>query len=260
MAFGMQMKLRQVWAKFWEGVSGFFTHLDAKAVRALWISVLLLALVVATFLIGKSEWGQAVTRDLEGWMAQYQHSPLAIVIVTIVFCVSALFGAPQFVLIAACVVAFGPVWGSIYSWFATLVSAAMTFYMGRFLGRFGGHGWLEKFTGGRLSKMTDYIGRNAFSASFIIRNLPSAPAIVVNMAFGASRAAFPGFILGCALGIIPKTVLVAMLGTSYSSLARGGNWKMSLLMAALALAWLGLMLLARRFYERGKKSGGESRE
>ncbi|MEI9902553.1 MAG: VTT domain-containing protein [Asticcacaulis sp.] len=250
----MQLKLDRLW----QDIEGFFTHLDAKAIRAVWISVVLLALVVAVFLIGKSSWGQVATHALEAWMEQYQHSPLAIVIVTVVFCVSALFGAPQFVLIAACVVAFGPVWGAFYSWFATLVSSAMTFYMGRFLGRFSAHGWLEKFTGGRLSRMTDYIGKNAFSASFIIRNVPSAPAIVVNMAFGAAGSPFLGFIAGCALGIIPKTILVAMLGTSYSSLARGGNWKMAVLMAVLALLWLGLMLGARRLYERGKSRGGEA--
>ena len=248
----MLTPIRQVWDK----ATGFFLHLDAKAIRALWVSVLLLVLVTAVLAAGKSAWGQAATHGLEDWMARYQHSPWAVVIVILVFCVSALFGAPQFVLIAACVVAFGPVWGSVYSWLATLVSSAMTFYMGRFIGRFG---ILRKFTGGRLSRMSDYIGRNAFSASFIIRNVPSAPAIVVNMAFGAAGSPFSGFILGCALGIVPKTVLVAMFGTSYAALKKGGDWKMAVLMALLALAWLGLMLLARRVYERGKKSGGEPR-
>ncbi len=250
MAGGMTESLRRLWDK----VSTFFTHLDAKAVRAVWISVLLLVLVVAVFLVGKSEWGQAVTHGLEAWMAQYQHSPLAIVIVTLVFVVSAFFGAPQFVLIAACVVAFGPVWGSFYSWFATVVSAALQFY----LGRFAGQGVLKRFSGGRLARATEYIGKNAFAASFIIRNVPSAPAIVVNMAFGAAGSPFVGFIAGLALGIIPKTILVAMLGTSYASLKKGGDWKMAVLMAVLALVWLGLMLLARRIYERGKAAGGET--
>ena len=108
--------------------------MDAKAVRALWGSMVLLALVVAVFLIGKSAWGQDILKGLELWMEQYRHSPMAVVIVIVVFCVSALFGAPQFVLIAACVVAFGPWWGGFYSWVATVVSAVMTFYMGRFAG------------------------------------------------------------------------------------------------------------------------------
>ncbi len=240
----MHKKIQQKLQSFTQ----FIVNLDAKAIRAVWVSALLLGLVGAVFLIGKSPWGQAVTLALEAWMRQYQHSPMAIVIVTLVFCLSALFGAPQFVLIAACVVAFGPWWGFTYSWVATVISAAMTFYMGRFAGA----GLMHRFAGGSLDRLSAYIGQNAFSASFIVRNIPSAPFIVVNMAFGASRASFLGFITGCALGILPKTALVAMFGSSYATLMKGGNWKMALGMAALALLWLGLMLLARRVLERGK--------
>ena len=173
---------------------------------------------------------------------------MAVVIVILVFCVSSLCGAPQFVLIAACVVAFGPVWGFTYSWIATIVSAAMNFY----IGRFAGAGMLQKIGGNHLARFEHYIGKNTFSASFIIRNIPSAPFIVVNMAFGAARAPFLTFIAGCALGILPKTALVALFGTSYSTLMKGGSWKMAVGMAAVALVWLGLMLLARHFYERAK--------
>jgi len=233
--------------RMWRRVTHFFVNLDAKLVRAVWISVLLFALVAATFLAGKSKWGRAAMDGLNGWMAQYAHSPLAVVIVTIVFCVTALFGAPQFVLIAACVHVFGAWWGGIYSWIATVVSAAMTFY----IGRFAGNGVIAKLGGERVNKLSDYIGKNAFTASFIVRNIPSAPFIVVNMAFGASRASFSGFILGCALGVIPKTALVAMFGNSYEAMTHG-NWRLALLMAAVALAWLGLMIVARKVYERGR--------
>ncbi len=240
----MHNRLYETWRK----LSGLFVHLDAKILRAVVATLCLLAMVVGVFLLGKSPWGQAVMLSLEDWMKQYAHSPLAIVIVTIVFCVSALFGAPQFVLIAACVYAFGPWWGFAYSWFATVVSAGMTFYMGRFAGA----GLLRKLGGNHVDRLSDYIGKNAFTASFIVRNIPSAPFIVVNMAFGAARAPFVGFILGCTFGVLPKTALVALFGTSYAALTHGGNWKMALLMAALALVWLGLMLVARKVYERGK--------
>ena len=233
--------------RMWRRVTHFFVNLDAKLVRAIWISVLLFALVAATFLAGKSKWGKAIMDGLNGWMAQYAHSPLAVLIVIVVFCVTALFGAPQFVLIAACVHVFGALWGGIYSWIATVVSAAMTFY----IGRFAGNGVIARLGGERVNKLSDYIGKNAFTASFIVRNIPSAPFIVVNMAFGASRASFSGFILGCALGVIPKTALVAMFGNSYEAMTHG-NWQLALLMAAVALAWLGLMIVARKVYERGR--------
>jgi len=221
--------------------------MDAKAVRALWGSLVLLALVVAVFLIGKTAGGQEILKSLQKWVEQYRNSPMAVVIVIVVFCVSALFGAPQFVLIAACVVAFGPWWGGFYSWIATVLSAVMTFYMGRFAGA----GVMKRLGGNHVGRLSEYIGRNAFSASFIVRNIPSAPFIVVNMAFGTSRAPFLPFITGCALGIVPKTALVAMFGSSFASV-KGGNWKMALLMAIIAIAWLGLMLVARKVYEAAK--------
>ncbi len=243
----MHTKLKDTWRR----LSGLFVHLDAKMLRALVATLSLLAMVVVVFLLGKSAWGQGVMHGLEAWMQQYRHSPLAVVIVTLVFCVSALFGAPQFVLIAACVVVFGPWPGFFYSWFATVVSAAMTFYMGRF----AGSGLLRKVGGNHVDRLSSYIGKNAFTASFIVRNIPSAPFIVVNMAFGAARAPFPGFILGCTFGVLPKTALVALFGTSYTALTTGGNWKMAVLMAVLALVWLGLMLGARKLYEAGKNRG-----
>ncbi|MGA9659732.1 MAG: VTT domain-containing protein [Asticcacaulis sp.] len=232
----------------WRRATDYFLHVDAKAIRALMMSLVLLALVIVVFLIGKSPWGQQSLSNLELWMEHYRDSPMAVVVVTLVFCLSALFGAPQFVLIAACVVAFGPWWGFAYSWVATVVSAIMTFYMGRFAGK----GMMNRLGGKHVGRLSEYLGRNAFSASFIVRNIPSAPFIVVNMAFGATRARFSGFIAGCALGIIPKTALVALFGSSYATLMKGGNWKMALLMAVVAIVWLGLMLLARQVYEKAK--------
>jgi uncharacterized membrane protein YdjX (TVP38/TMEM64 family) len=236
----------------WRRISGFFVHLDAKMYRAIVATLVLFGLVVAVFLAGKSPWGKAVMDGLNGWMGQYQHSPLAILIVTLVFCIAALIGAPQFILIAGCVHVFGAWWGFLYSWIATVISAAMTFFMGRLFGT----GVLNKFGGNHTDRLAAYIGKNTFSASFIIRNLPSAPFIVVNMAFGAARAPFVAFILGCTLGVLPKTALVAMFGRSYEA-AMKGNWKMMLLMAVLAFAWLGLMLGARKLYEAGKARGGQ---
>lgn len=236
----MHNRLQQLWEK----VSGFFLNLDAKMIRAIWVSLLLLALVVVVFLIGRSTWGQAMMLHLEHWMAQYARSPLAIVIVTVVFCVSGLVGAPQFVLVAASVVAFGPVWGGFYSWFATLVAASMQFY----IGRFAGTGLLDRIGSRRLSRLSVYVGRNAFTASFVVRNIPTAPPIVVNMAFGASHASFLGFIAGCALGSLPKIILVALMGGSLAAFSGEGGWKIALSLAGLAAVWLALMVLARTMY------------
>jgi len=234
----------------WSSVRGFFTSLDAKAVRAVWVTLALFALVGLVFFIGRTQWGIEATHALEHWMAEYRQSPLAVFIVILVFTLSAFIGVPQFVLIAACVVAFGAWWGFVYSWVATVVSGAVTFYLGRAIGA----ETLQKIGGNSLNRLSAYIGKNAFMASFIIRNVPSAPFIVVNMAFGVSRASFWAFLSGCALGIIPKNVLVALFGSSLAHISASGDWKVGLLILLIALIWLGIVVAARHLVERWRRN------
>ena len=145
-----------------------------------------------------------------------------------VFTLAAFVGAPQFLLIAACVVAFGP-------WFG------LPLRLGRDRGLGGGH-LLRRPAGRRRGRCSasaaDGLNRlsrlrrhaTPSSGSFIIRNVPSAPFIVVNMAFGVSQARFPSFLAGCALGVLPKTALVAFFGGSFMTAVAGdGVWTSAIL-------------------------------
>jgi uncharacterized membrane protein YdjX (TVP38/TMEM64 family) len=106
-----------------------------------------------------------------------------------------------------------------------------------------------------LERLKRFVGRNAFYASFMIRNVPSAPFIVVNMAFGATRASYPAFLLGCALGVLPKTALVAFFGGAVVTAVSGDGVWTSLILAAVAVVWLGLMLLVRERVRRREIGG-----
>lgn len=238
----------------WRQCCNFLFEMDAKTVRAIWVTLALFAMIGVVFLIGKTDFGHEVTHEFELWMAEYKDSPWGIFIVIAVFTLSAYIGAPQFVLIAACVVAFGPWLGFLYSWVATIVSGAATFYTGRLIGA----ETFNRIGGGHLGRLSNYIGRNAFSASFIVRNVPSAPFIIVNMAFGVSKAPFTGFMLGLALGSIPKTALVALFGNVFTRMTEGADWKGTLLIAAIGLVWLGLVVLTRHLigkWREGRDAG-----
>jgi uncharacterized membrane protein YdjX (TVP38/TMEM64 family) len=224
----------------------FLTSMDVKTGRAIAVTVGLFATVALVFFFGKTELGRATEGSFEAWLTGFAGSPWALPAAIFVFTAASFIGAPQFVLIAACVVAFGPVEGFFYSWIATVISAAANFFVGRLAGAKA----LQRFGGETANRLSGYVGKNAFYASFIIRNVPSAPFIVVNMAFGVSRAPFLGFIAGCALGVLPKTLLVAVFGRSVMAMSREGDWRLALIIAVIGVAWLGLMLLARRVLER----------
>ena len=109
---------------------------------------------------------------------------------------------------------------------------------------------LDRWGGKTVTRLKGFVGRNAFYASFMIRNVPSAPFIVVNMAFGAARAGFVPFLAGCALGVLPKTALVAFFGGAVAAAASGdGTWT-SLILAGVAVVWLALMLGVREWVKR----------
>ncbi|MBN8553717.1 MAG: TVP38/TMEM64 family protein [Caulobacterales bacterium] len=220
--------------------------MDARRWRTAVVTVLLLAAVVTMFLIGKSSLGVEAEARMEQWLQGYSGSPWAFAVTVLLFVVSAFLGAPQFLLIAACVVAFGPWYGFLYSWIATVVSAGVTYWLGR-----GPTARLLDRIGSRtVERLKRFVGRNTFYASFVIRNVPSAPFIVVNMAFGATRANFWAFLIGCALGVLPKTALVSFFGGAVFSAVQGDGVWHSLLLAGAAALWLVLMLGVREWIRR----------
>jgi uncharacterized membrane protein YdjX (TVP38/TMEM64 family) len=219
----------------------FILNMEAARWRALLATAVLLAAVTGLFLFGKHQLDLGAESQLEVWMSGFRAGPWGVFVAIAVFTLSAFLGVPQFLLIAACVVAFGPWFGFLYSWIATVVSAGATYWMGRGPTARA----LERFGGRTTDRLKRFVGDNAFYASFMIRNVPSAPFIVVNMAFGATRANFWGFLTGCALGVLPKTVLVAFFGGAVVSAVSGDGIWTSLILAGVAVVWLGLMLGVR---------------
>ena len=238
------------------GLLDFILNMEGRRWRAALATALLLGATVALLMVGKSQFGLAAEEKLEAWLQGYAGSPWAFAATVALFIAAAFIGAPQFILIAACVVAFGPWLGFAYSWVATIASAGVTYWLGRgptarLLDRFGGR---------TLNRLKGFVGKNAFYASFMIRNVPSAPFIVVNMAFGATRASFSAYLLGCALGVLPKTALVSFFGGAVVSAVSGDGVWTSLILAGVAVVWLGLMLGVRELVKRRERAAGATDE
>ena len=155
----------------------------------------------------------------------------------------AFLGAPQVVLIAAAAVVFGPWWGSLYSWIGTFVSALIGFELGRL---FGGR-LIRDLKSPGLERFMALVGRNGFMASLIIRLVPAAPFIVVNMAAGTARVRRLDYALGTAIGILPKILLTAFAGGTVTAAFNGGGLVQLGLLALAIVIWVGSALLARRW-------------
>ncbi len=156
------------------------------------------------------------------------------------FILAAFLGAPQWALIAGVIVAFGPATGGVYAWIATMVSASLDFWLGRWIGAER----LQRYGGDLVNRIVRIVRRNGLVTSFAVRFVPTGPFVLVNMAAGVSRMTFPSFFLGTAIGIIPKIAIVALVA---QGLISGSEGKVVMtVFIGLALLLVGFMFLARK--------------
>ncbi|MBX3483218.1 TVP38/TMEM64 family protein [Phenylobacterium sp.] len=232
----------------------FLSNMDAQAWRTLAVSFVLFGGVGVVFVFGAQALGIDSERTLEGWLTAAR-GPWSLPVAMAAFAALAFIGTPQIVLIAAAVVAFGPWAGAAYSWVGTMVSALVGFW----LGRAAGARVLERFQGEGVRRFMTLVGQNGFLASLVVRLVPSAPFIVVNMAAGVTPMRARDFVAGTGIGIVPKIALTAFAGASIVQLMRGEIGRHWVELAAVAALWLALGWFARRWLaRRADRGGGEA--
>jgi len=224
----------------------FLSNMDAKAWRALLVSFVLFGGVGLVFLFGAQVLGFNGEATVEHWLGAAS-GPWALPAAVAAFAILAFLGVPQFMLIAAAVVAFGAEAGFAYSWIGTMVSSLVGFY----LGRIAGARTLATFSGDGLKQFMTLVGRNGFLASLIVRLVPSAPFIVVNMAAGVTPMRVVDFTLGTGIGIVPKIALTCFAGNSLARVMRGeGHSGHFIALGLIVIVWLAIGWFARRWLKR----------
>jgi uncharacterized membrane protein YdjX (TVP38/TMEM64 family) len=227
----------------------FLARVDARAWRSLAVSFALFGGVGLVFLFGARLLGISGAGAARQWLA-LAHGPWALPAAVGAFAALAFLGVPQFVLIAAAIVVFGPWWGALYSWVGTLISAVIGFWMGRAFGV----RLLKDLHSESLGRFTALLARNGFLAALVIRLAPLAPFVVVNMAAGVATITWIDFVGGTGLGIVPKIALTAFAGrTAIGAIAGAGGVGLAALAGAVLL-WLCAAQLARRWLARGRRT------
>lgn len=225
---------------------------ESASRRRLWLAVGAIVLLVVILLVGKFG-GFFDPEELGIWLGQeirtFADGPLGVPALVLTFCVCAFIAVPQFVLIGIAVFAFGPALGSLYAWIATMCSGSLTYG----IGRVSGDSVLSRASSKRLDAFRDFIGRNAFIASAVVRNVPMGPFLFVNMVFGALRARFSHFLGGMAVGIIPKIAVVGFAGKGIRAAVEGNPvLAVSMVIAATAIFAWGI------WYVRQRRAKGEN--
>lgn len=210
----------------------------APASRGLLLSALGLLTAVGALAAGK-----LAGVDAAAWIELARSSPWSLPIVVLAYIVLPLLAVPQFALVVATVAAFGPLWGGLYAWVGTVVSASLGFAIGRALGT----PLLERWGGPRAVRLSEAIGRRGLVATLLIRLIPTGlPFALINIAAGASRIPAWAFVLGSVVGAVPKIAAIAGIGGGLLAFLGSGDPRALALAAAALLAWLAALAGLRR--------------
>lgn len=189
-----------------DGSAGRSEHSRFTAINILRIGVLLI-LVGGVFyiLLRHVEWFEnpaLVKAEVLRWGIW---GPSAFILL---YAVGPSFLVPGAVMTIAGGLAFGALWGVIYSLIGAYAGALVAFGAGRFLGR----NFVARTVSGRLLHILEGITRYGFQIIFYLRIVPIIPYNALNLLAGASPIRFRDYLWASAIGMVPGTIVFAFLG------------------------------------------------
>lgn len=185
--------------------------------------------------------------------ARISDEPWAPIAVLLAFVAGGLVAFPLLVLIAVAAMVFGPWLGPLYTIVGALLSAALTFGIGRRLGR----ETVRKLAGARVNDLSRRLAKRGLLAIAFVRMLPIAPFSIVNIVAGASHIRWSDFLLGTIIGLLPGiATMTFFVDRAIAAVRAPGPDTLGLLGVALALI-VALVYVLRRLL-RGS-AGAENR-
>src|SRR5690606_16898797 len=167
---------------------------------------------------------QVLTSDNEtrirNWVDQYGWWGPVIIIVAMTAQMFLLV-IPTILLMIVAVLAFGPVWGSVISYFAVFIASTVGYWVGNYFGTGLITGLLGEKT---FKKVETFLKEYGFWAIAVTRINPFLSNDAISFVAGILKMKYLKFIYATLLGISPLIVLIAIMGDSTHSLKIGLLW------------------------------------
>jgi phospholipase D1/2 len=172
--------------------------------------------------------------------------PFTPVVVLACYVIGGLLMMPVTVLIAVTGIVFGPWLGGTYAVGGALLSAAVTYGVGAWLGR----DTVRRMLGSRINGLSRRIAKRGLLAMMVIRVVPIAPYTIVNLVAGASHIRFRDFILGTLLGMLPGILLTVTFAHNLAQAVQRPSAGTLAVLTGVALLLVGFALLLQRLLAR----------
>lgn len=198
--------------------------------------IVLLFGILSAWLLTKL-WGGVLDKEIiTNYLEGFRDSPVMVPVIIVIFLVCGLITAPINILLVASTVAIGPwiTFGCGLS--GALLSAVMAFWAGKRLGK----PLLQKIAGEKLEKVSRKLAQRGIVSIALIRLVPVAPFLVVNMVAGFSKIRFFHFFFGSILGMVPGMFAVVWMTEQVQSAFEKPHWQ-TWLLVIISLLILGLL-------------------
>lgn len=130
---------------------------------------------------------------------------------------------------------YGTAWGSLLAWSGAMVAAAVSFALGRWLGR----PIVSRLGGARALDAVDrWSGSGSFRAVLVARLIPPVSYRATSLAAGLLPIGLPSFLIATGVGQAPATVAYAALGASLLGDASTIAWAAGAIGIAVAVVSL----------------------
>jgi uncharacterized membrane protein YdjX (TVP38/TMEM64 family) len=175
--------------------------------RLLIVLVYLLVVLALVFVWRDPDWRRWLNpQGLSELGRQLLGSPLGALAVMGGYIVAVCLAVPVAVLVSVGSLVFGPWPGMGYAMAGMLAGALFSYGAGRLAGAT----LVDKAAGGRLTLLSQHLGRRGLWTVVLVRVLPVAPFLVVNVAAGALGLRLRDFVLGSFIGLLPATILITL--------------------------------------------------
>lgn len=218
-----------------------------RRLLVLQLAPLLLLVLAGLALWGATPLGTLTVYDVQAELESWRERPMAFLLVLGAYLAGALMLAPLNLLQAPVVIAFGPWLGPLYALVGALLSASLSYAVGRLLGRRP----LAKLGGEDVQRAASQLSGSGVLAVFVARHVPLAPYPIINLVAGALEVRFSAYFFGTLLGLLPGIVALAIVGQGlWEMLEEGVSARAMTLAVSLAAIALGSAYVLARWLKR----------
>lgn len=180
---------------------------------------------------------------LAGWIAGASQSPGAPLVVLSAYVIGGLVAFPVTLLIVATALSFGPLTTVLYALLGSLLSALLTYHIGRNIGPAA----LDRLLGPRWQAWSGRLVRRGLITMIALHLVPVAPFTVVNLAAGALNIRLRDLIWGLGIGMVPGIVATSLFTDRLADAILNPSMRSFSIFTALATLLFASTLSLRRW-------------